>query len=1464
VTPAWIGEDDVAPGAKPGQPTSSSHWYQRKQSDYPWEQDGLDFIKKLMPNAEPYRAWATFSFTAASGRINECDLLIAVPSGLHLLELKAHPGRVANHSSTWRVTDPNSGKIRTFENPLELTDLKAKELKGQLQRAAQKLGINRKIPWIEPIVFLTASGLKSELDEFQRPKVFARHAKSGLPAIWDDLLALPPNREAHRITPEFSARILPKLMEAIGIRPASADLRYGDDWKLEPRPLDAGSFWEDRLAKRDDGYFKEEGRVRIYLVRDKASESDTEKANRAALREYQVLQGINHRGIVQAVQFREHRGRPAILFRHAESDLRLDAYLATFGASLGQETRLDMVRQLGEALHYAHDRSLYHRALSPRSVYVSCKEDGSKPILRLTDWQTAARDFETTSLRSIGDSSLDGAFIEDTAQRYLAPETEQPYPDPVDLDVFGLGSVSYLILTGKPPASTRAELLDRLRRENGLRMSAIDDTVLYELEDLVYDATRADITLRLDSAATFLQRLSDAQQETQPPQPTSTSYVDPLEAVAGQEVDEGWEVRKILGTGATARALLVERARELDTGDVVIDERVFKVALDEEKASRLHEEAEALRTVRGGVIVQLLDGPRQLSDHTMLELELAGEESLAKRLRERGRLTYHELERFGGDLFTALDQLAAAGVRHRDIKPENFGIYRRADRVNQLKLFDFSLTKASDRDITAGTRGYLDPFLGASPRRQVFDDHAERYAAAVTLYEMATGERPRWGDGVTAPAMTQDETPRIEADLFEPGLREGLTEFFQHALNRDTEQRYVTSRQMEDAWRAVFLVADNARPATTQSTQQDNEALPTDVDHVRNLAAEAATLDTPLDAAGLSPRAVSVANGYGATVVRQLLDVAPYLLSRARGAGALTRRELTRRHRQWTTKLLSEAEANAATPSPDVAVPVDAGRQSVDILAERLTPPETGKKGKAPTVVRLALGLPSPDGAPSALGAWPTQQRIAAQVDLRQPTVSKYFVDAVKSWQDLDWLAEIRREVVGIVEDLGRVASAQEVAAEFRARHGAVPAPDELTLAKSLAVVRAAVETELATANKGTDDSAEPELAVLRRNEIVLIACESLDGSDEPNPNELADYAIVLGNAADVLSGRDPLPGSATVLRDLKVVTAPEGMRPLADTRLVALAATMSHRSAASRRLELYPRDLGLVRALRISQAAAGTLDEGIALEALLAKVRARFPEIVLDNLTYVEVGEALAESGSQLSYDTDRGTFRPPQSTGGRSQRTSSSTMTSIDTVALSTGRTSVELLSSRLAEAARLGGFLAITLKAKYLPGVADALIREHRLVGEDLGRLFLAEFRTVASERNQAWDRVLTADTRVTRGVVPPGLGTYVTETWRRVQTRLIERMSQKPANAVLFLHDAGLLGRYWEAGGRRFLTDLQHEARLSDGVPHGLWVLCPGEAPSESPRLGGELVEVMGDHERATMRSEYLELLRRGVA
>jgi hypothetical protein len=47
----------------------------------------------------------------------------------------------------------------------------------------------------------------------------------------------------------------------------------------------------------------------------------------------------------------------------------------------------------------------------------------------------------------------------------------------------------------------------------------------------------------------------------------------------------------------------------------------------------------------------------------------------------------------------------------------------------------------------------------------------------MTLYEMATGTLPRWGDGKSDPALVDYEAT-IEAELFDPAVRERLGAFF--------------------------------------------------------------------------------------------------------------------------------------------------------------------------------------------------------------------------------------------------------------------------------------------------------------------------------------------------------------------------------------------------------------------------------------------------------------------------------------------------------------------------------------------------------------------------------------------------------------------------------------------------------------------------------------------------------------
>ena len=60
------------------------------------------------------------------------------------------------------------------------------------------------------------------------------------------------------------------------------------------------------------------------------------------------------------------------------------------------------------------------------------------------------------------------------------------------------------------------------------------------------------------------------------------------------------------------------------------------------------------------------------------------------------------------------DFLDKRGVWHRDIKPDNLALRELDRKGRELVLFDFSLAGTPDTDLIAGTRGYLDPFLGTA------------------------------------------------------------------------------------------------------------------------------------------------------------------------------------------------------------------------------------------------------------------------------------------------------------------------------------------------------------------------------------------------------------------------------------------------------------------------------------------------------------------------------------------------------------------------------------------------------------------------------------------------------------------------------------------------------------------------------------------------------------------------------
>ncbi len=193
---------------------------------------------------------------------------------------------------------------------------------------------------------------------------------------------------------------------------------------------------------------------------------------RSATREFQVLEGIEHPNILRVLDYRDTDRGPALIFEHDPEALRLDHFVRERGAEISPMIRLDLLRQIAEALQYAHEKRLYHRALSPSSILVR-EPLSERPRVKIMNWQTASRSDSTlpTPQRTTGTAHID-EYLADPARIYVAPEAREglgsigPHHD-----VFSLGAIGYLLFTLEPPAASPLELPEKLRRQGGLRIS---------------------------------------------------------------------------------------------------------------------------------------------------------------------------------------------------------------------------------------------------------------------------------------------------------------------------------------------------------------------------------------------------------------------------------------------------------------------------------------------------------------------------------------------------------------------------------------------------------------------------------------------------------------------------------------------------------------------------------------------------------------------------------------------------------------------------------------------------------------------------------------------------------------------------------------------------------------------------------------------------------------------------------
>src|SRR4051794_19553849 len=350
------------------------NWSQVTPSEFAWERDALSFLKRNLPDHEPYRAWANFEFVL-DGAIAEVDTLLVSPKGVFLIEIKSWPGELRGDAGTWRRTPRGHTRERSDDNPLLLTNRKAKRLKSLLGRQMAFRG--QQLPFITAVVFLSHPELDCRLDPGGRDGVTGlgkdEHddpiQKGGLPGVIEVISRIPPDEHAalgrRRIDKPMAKRIAQALEQA-GVRPSQRTRKVADlDLK---ELLDEGPGYQDFAAVHPRSEHTHR-RVRIYSTPDD-DPLQREVVTRAAQREFELLAPVHHPGIVRALDLHDHELGPALVFERDSTEIRLDQYLDQRGGSLSLFDRLALVRDLAEAVASAHGRRLAHRSLSPRSVLV--------------------------------------------------------------------------------------------------------------------------------------------------------------------------------------------------------------------------------------------------------------------------------------------------------------------------------------------------------------------------------------------------------------------------------------------------------------------------------------------------------------------------------------------------------------------------------------------------------------------------------------------------------------------------------------------------------------------------------------------------------------------------------------------------------------------------------------------------------------------------------------------------------------------------------------------------------------------------------------------------------------------------------------------------------------------------------------------------------------------------------------
>lgn len=239
-----------------------------------------------------------------------------------------------------------------------------------------------------------------------------------------------------------------------------------------------------------------------------------EKRRMMLVREASIAMGLDHSNIVRVFDYGQHEGLLYIVMEYLPGR-SLDK-VVPIHASVPLKTKISLIRQICEALDYAHKQGVLHRDVKPANAMVL--QDAK---LKMLDFGLAAR------LRE----PLPGEIAFVGTPQYMAPELvagSQGFD--ARSDIWATGVTLYQFLTGRLPfiATSIGEMLDNITREQFPRL---DESFPHkrELERILDRALAKNPRNRYASAGDFaldLRQLEERASELQSLTPSCVTVMN--------------------------------------------------------------------------------------------------------------------------------------------------------------------------------------------------------------------------------------------------------------------------------------------------------------------------------------------------------------------------------------------------------------------------------------------------------------------------------------------------------------------------------------------------------------------------------------------------------------------------------------------------------------------------------------------------------------------------------------------------------------------------------------------------------------------------------------------------------------------------------------------------------------------------------------------------------------------------